>query len=216
MPTTLRKELRMPGICDSPYLRKLEKLLSQDFTLDLPESIPSHIAFKCSLSSPNLSREVHVEIFTNDRCNIKASPDIAADFPTVYSKVQTALKEAVVIVSRENSIRAMRARRILEYLGGLSTQDEVNRMVIVTLCDIILDLLVTEKLSRFTRRRQDLENESVGAKISMLRQNIPVYGEQAMRDIRTLRNKVAHGGATTALDEADFANNATKDIFNMF
>jgi len=174
------------------------------------------MAFKGSLSSPDLSREVHLEIFTNERCEIKASPEIASDFPIACSKVEVALKEAVDIVSRGNSIRVMRAGRILEYLRDLSTPHEVNRMVIVTLCDIVLDLLITEKLAKFTTRRQDLEHESIGAKIGMLKQRIPVYKEQAMRDIRNLRNKVAHGGATTALTEAEFAKNATEDIFDTF
>lgn len=216
MPTTLRKRLTISGICDSTCLKKLKELLSQDFTLDFHESIPSHMAFKGSLSSPDLSRDVHLEIFTNERCEIKASPEIASDFPIACSKVEAALKEAVDIVSRGNSIRAMRAGRILEYLRDLSTPHEVNRMVIVTLCDIVLDLLITEKLAKFTTRRHDLEHESIGAKIGMLKQRIPVYKEQAMRDIRNLRNKVAHGGATTALTEAEFAKNATEDIFDTF
>lgn len=148
MPTTLRKRLTISGICDSTCLKKLKELLSQDFTLDFHESIPNHMAFKGSLSSPDLSREVHLEIFTNERCEIKASPEITSDFPNACSKVEAALKEAVDIVSQGNSIRAMRAGRILAYLRDLSTQHEVNRMVIVTLCDIVLDLLRARAFQR--------------------------------------------------------------------
>jgi hypothetical protein len=92
----------------------------------------------------------------------------------------------------------------------------VQRMVIVTLCDIILDLLVTEKLSRFTHKRQDLDNESIGAKHEMLESKIQVYRPKDIRDIRDLRNKVAHGGDATVADEARFAKKATIDIFKTF
>jgi len=176
------------------------------------------MAFKASLSSPDLARDLHLEVFTNDRCEIKASREVASDFEAFSSEVETALCEAIEIVSRGTSVRAMRAGGILDNMRTLSTQDEVERMIIVTLCDIIIDLLVTEKLSRHTHKRQDLENESVGAKISMLRNQyrVPVYKHETMRDIRTMRNKIAHGGATPPLEEANFALDSTIDIFETF
>ena len=217
MSSPLRRQCKITGVNDSMCVSKLKELLGQGFSLVSQEPPPRNMIFKCELSAPNLAREVHLEIFTNERCEIKASRDIANNFQDVCSKIETALKEAVNIVSRGTSMRAMRAGRILEYLRNLSTQDEVNRMVIVTLCDVVLDLIVTEKLSTFRHRRQDLENESIGAKIGMLKQHIPVYREQAMRDIRDLRNKVVHGGASTAEEEeAIFAQNATVDIFERF
>lgn len=216
MSSLLRRQLTITGISDPTCLNKLKELLSQDFALTSQESLPPHMIFKGGLSAPHLAREVHLEIFTNERCEIKASHEIANDFRDTCSKMEITLKEAVDIVTRGTSLRAMRAGRILEYLRNLSTQDEVHRMVIVTLCDIVLDLLVTEKLSKFTRRRQDLESESTGAKIGMLKRRIPLYREQAIRDIRDLRNKVAHGGASTAEEEAAFAQNSTIDIFEKF
>ena len=216
MPLPLRKQLTMSGIDSPTCLKKLKELLRQMFALNIHQSLPDHITFKGELSSPDWIREVHLEIFTNERCEIKASPELANRFADICAKIETALGESIDIVSQGTSVRAMRAGRILEFVGNLSTHNEVNRMVVVTLCDIVLDLLVTEKLARFTRRRQDLENESIGAKIGMLKRHVPVYREQAMRDIRDLRNKVAHGAATTPLEEANFAKDTTEDIYNTF
>jgi hypothetical protein len=103
-------------------------------------------------------------------------------------------------------------------MESFSVDEEVQRMVIVTLCDVILDLVVTEKLSRYTHKRDSLENESVGAKLDLLETQfgIPLYNSKVVRDIRELRNKVAHGGATTAREEAAFAKEKTMDIFELF
>lgn len=216
MNPSLRKQLNVPGICDPACLKKLETLLSQDFAVHVDKNIPSHMRFKARLKLTGLAREVHVEIFSNENVEIKASPEVQVSFKDTYLKVEKLLKEAVNILSRTDTLRVKRAERIMEYMRNISVEHDVERMVIVTLCDIILDLLVTEKLSRFTHKRPHLENESIGVKLGMLEKRIPVYKPKAIRDIRDLRNKVAHGGASTAKEEAVFAQNTTLDIFELF
>lgn len=208
----------MPGICDPVCLRKVKTLLSQCFTVHVENDVPDHIAFKARLGRTGLPRELHIEIFVNENTGITASPEVQSFFHEICLETENILKEAVDIISRQDTIRVNRAERILEYLRNLSVDKEIERMVIVTLCDIILDLLVTEKLSHFTHRRQDLENESIGVKLEMLesQHKIPVYRPKTIRDIRILRNKIAHGGAPTARAEAVFARDTTIDIFELF
>jgi len=220
MSSTLSKQITVPGICDPDCLKKFKTLLSQQFTVYLYEDVPSHMTCKAKLERIGSPKEVHVEIFTNENTNIKASPEVRTLFGAICSEVESILKEAVSILSRQDTraVRVNRAGRIMEYMRNISVENEVERMVVVTLCDIILDLLVTEKLSHFTHRRQDLEDERVGAKLGMLEKQfkIPVYKPKAIRDIRELRNKVAHGGASTAIEEGTFAKNTTIDIFKLF
>jgi len=215
MSPSLRKALSVPGICDSACLRKLETLLSQNFVLKVEDQIPSHMTFKAVLKRTGLPKDVHIEIFKNENTETKTSPDVATFLQDIWPEIESVLKEAVDIVSKQDTIRIRRAEKILDYVKKLPENKGVQRMVIVILCDIILDLLVTEKLSRFTHKRQDLDNESIGAKLEMLESKIPVYRPKAIRDIRDLRNKVAHGGDATVVEEARFARKTTIDIFNM-
>jgi len=212
----LRREWMIGGIAHPACLGKLQTLLADEFTLDIPKSIPSHMIFKGRLRKATLPRELHIEAFTNERVAVSASREIKENFESICAKIETILKESVDIVSRQNTVRTSRAKKILEYAKSLSLGEEVERMVIITLCDIVLDLLVTEKLSKFTYRREDLENERVGAKIGLLKQKIPVYRSKEISDIRMLRNKVAHGGSPTAQSEVQFALEATVDIFEKF
>jgi len=210
--------MTVPGICDPACLKKFSTLLSQHFTLTLYEDVPIHMTCKAKLERTGLPREVHVEIFTNENINIKASPELQIVFGDLCSELKMISQEAINILSRQDSVRVRRAERIAEYMRNIPVENEVERMIIVTLCDIILDLLVTQKLSDFTNRRQDLENESVGAKLGMLEKQfkIPIYKPKAIRDIRGLRNRVAHGGDAPAIEEASFAKDATIDIFELF
>ena len=218
MSATLTEQISVPGICDSLCLKKLQTLLSQQFAIERQADLPSHMKFKAKLERTGLPKEVHLEIFTNENTSIKASPEVKTFFQDVCSEIKSILKESVNILSREDTVRVKRAERILKYMRNISVQNEVERMVIVTLCDIILDLLVTEKLSHFTTKRQHLEHESVGAKLGMLEKQfkIPIYRPKAVRDIRELRNRVAHGGASPVIEEATFAKEATIDIFELF
>jgi hypothetical protein len=214
----LRKALNVPGICDSACLRKLEVLLSQSFVLKVEDQIPNHMVFKAALKRTGLPKDVHIEIFKNENTETKTSPDVTTFLQDVWPEIERILRESVDIVGKHDAdtIRIRRAEKILDYVRELPENKGVRRMVIVTLCDIILDLLVTEKLSRFTHRRQDLESESIGAKLEMLESKIPVYRSKAIRDIRDLRNRVAHGGDATVVDEARLARKSTIDIFNTF
>jgi len=218
MSPPLRKSLAVPGICDPVCLKKFKTLLSQCFNVHVEDDIPDHMAFKARLRRTGLPRELHIEVFVNENMGIQASPEVQSFFQNICLEIENILKEAVDILSRQDTVRVSRAERIMEYMRDISVDNEIERMVIVTLCDIILDLLVTEKLSHFTHRRQYLENESVGAKLEMLKNEfkISVYKPKAIRDIRNLRNKVAHGGASTAREEAVFAQNTTIDIFEHF
>lgn len=218
MSTPLRAQISIPGICDAACLKKLRFLLSESFTMTEDSNVPTHMIFKAELRRVGLPREVHIEVFVNSNVEIKASPEVKSSFSAICADMERILKEAVNILSRQNTVRVDRARRIKDYMSDFSVEDEVERMVIVTLCDIVLDLMVTEKLSHFTSRREDLEDESVGVKLGKLEKQycMPLYNSRVIRDIRDLRNKVAHGGATTARDEANYAKSKTLDIFELF
>jgi len=217
MSSSLRKPINVPGICNQDCLKKLETLLSQSFAMQVDSSIPQNMKFKARLERTGLAREVHIEVFTNANVEIKSSPEIQTVFSAICDEMERILKEAVDMLRDQDTVRVNRANRILEFMRSIPTEPEVERMVVVTLCDIILDLLVTEKLSHFTRERQHLESESVGAKLAMLENQyrIPIYKPKAIRDIRDLRNKIAHGGASTAKEEAVFARDTTIEIFEL-
>jgi hypothetical protein len=174
--------------------------------------------FKARLERTGLPRRIYVEIFTNSNIEMKASPEVGPSFNAVADEMERILQESRNILSKQStlSVRVNRAARIKEYINGIPVENDVGKMVIVTLCDIILDLLVSEKLSKFTSRREDLENESIMPKIRMLEARIPVYKSKEIQDIRNLRNKVVHGGSAIAEVEAASARDTTIDIYELF
>ena len=218
MGARLGKKINVPGICDPDCLRKFKVLLAQAFITKEETALPTHIKFKAKLQRTGLSKEVHLEVYTNNNVEIKASPEIQASFTSIWPEIEAILRESISVVSRQNVVRVNRAKEILDYIQTIPLNNEVGKMAIVVLCDITLDLLVTEKLSKYTHTRQDLENESIGAKIDLLEQKytVPLYKKKSIRDIRELRNKIAHGGAPTSQDEAIFAREASNDIFSLF
>lgn len=218
MSSTLRMQINVPGICDPVCLKKLKALLSQYFNVEADDNIAEHMSFKARINRTGLPKDIHIEIFVNENVEFKASPEVKDLFQKVCSEIKSILTEAVNLLSRQDTVRVNRARRIMEYMRTVSVENEIERMVVVTLCDIVLDLLVTEKLSHFAHKRQDLDNESVGAKLGMLQNQykIPIYRPKAIRDIRELRNRVAHGGTSPVTDEATFAQDATTEIFELF
>lgn len=211
----LRLRIPTPGICDEICLKKLQYLLDQIYDFNVVPNPSDNIVLKAELRKVDIPREIHFEVFSNSNVSLISSPDNAPFFPQIEAEIRSMLPEAVKRVCTRNSIRVARAGRIKDYVSTLSVDNEIERMVIVALCDIILDLMVTEKLSSFTHRRNELEDESVGAKIGLLetRYHVNLYKPKIIRDIRELRNKIAHGGTSPATQEAISSRDETFDIY---
>jgi hypothetical protein len=220
MSATLSKQVPTPNISNDDFLRKAEVLFASNFSANKESGTPDHIKLKLELKKVGFNKAVHVEVYANDNVEIKASPNIQPPFGIICDEIENILKESINITSKnsEKSFRVDRAQRLLDYVRDLSLTNEVNRLVAATLCDIILDLIVTEKLSTFTRSRDELENESVGAKLSCLegKYKCVLYKPKIIRDTRDLRNKIAHGASPIREDEATNVIASTREIFALF
>ena len=130
MNPALSQQINVPGICDEACLKKFKVLLAQSFTVEEEGAIPSHMSFKARLRRTGLPREVHIEVFTNENTVIKGSAELGSLFKDVFLEVKSIFHEAVNILSRQDTVRVNRARRILEYMQSISVESEVERMVV--------------------------------------------------------------------------------------
>jgi hypothetical protein len=220
MPLAITEQVNIPNISNDNYLQKAEVLLGSNFSINKIPISAGHIKLKVDIKKIGLSKPIHIEIFVNDNVIIKASPEIQAQFTALLEQIKSILSESINITSTRlnQSFRIIRAQMLLNYLNNLPLTDEVNRMLIVILCDIILDMVITEKLSSLTNDRAELESDSISTKLKSLegRCKCTLYKSKNINDIRNLRNKIAHGAAPITEEEARNVLTCTKDVFAFF
>ena len=95
----LRKEWMIGRIADPTCLDKLKRLLADEFILDIPRSIPTHMIFKSKLRRATLTREIHIEVFTSERVVVSASREIAENFEFVCAKLKQYLKNLSTLLA---------------------------------------------------------------------------------------------------------------------
>lgn len=219
MSGSLNKALNIPQICDGMCLKKFERLLKQRFAVTIDPNPSNAIMLKMRLNRSDLSKAVHIDVFSTGIVLIKSSPANQLVFNNVFTEIENISNEATHIISRDTTpVRVNRAQKILNYVHNLSIIDEVDRMVIVTFCDVVLDLIVSEKLSTVGGSRAEQEGDNVGAKIDLLenKYHAILYNPKPIRDIRNLRNNIVHGADPIIEQEATYAIESTEEIFAYF
>jgi len=210
---------RVAGISNAPYLDKFRGLLASYFDAKIvTEREPSRsVLYAKMMNTIHRKYDVTINVYTTDRITVQASPLLMEEeFTHVSDEVMRLARESVSIISELSVPTVQRANKVLNYATDLDVQDEINRMVAVFLCDIVLDLLLTEKLRSIgIMDRRLLESESVPNKIRALEDNkIPVYRKDEALRLRIMRNNIAHGGELVTSEEAEWAQKLTQNLFN--
>ena len=210
---------RVAGISNVPYLDKFRGLLVSYFDAKIvAQRGPSRsVLYVKMMNTIYRKYDVTINVYSTDRITVQASPLLMEEeFTHVSDEVMRLARESVSIISELSVPTVQRANKVLNYATELDVQDEINRMVAVFLCDIVLDLLLTEKLRSIgIMDRRLLESESIPNKIRALEdRRIPVYRKDEALRLRIMRNKIAHGGELVTSEEAEWAQELTKDLFN--
>jgi hypothetical protein len=105
----------------------------------------------------------------------------------------------------------IRARTILSYVNTLDIEEDVERMVLVSLCDIILDLVLCHKIEMLGLL-SGIKDAYLPSKISSIKKKEAVYRDDQIERAHRLRNQIAHGGALITKEEAQWILDLTKDV----
>lgn len=219
--TPRSKTEKITGISKPESLNKLEKLLRQRFSVDVGAPTQQYMVFRARLG--HKGTEITLNIFTSDKILFQASPKVAEPAFEFISKTAAELaRESVSHTTTKKTPRTIRAEQLMEHAAGLVSGYEVDLMVMVLLCDIVNDLVVTERLSEFVKDRELLESDSIPVKLHVLADKLAgvkdasldaVLRGEDIAKLRQTRNKVAHGGQPVMPAEAQWALDLAREVF---
>ncbi len=168
--------------------------------------------------------EFTASIYTSDRVVIQASAKVSQrTVDRVAEALALLADESVIHASERESPHIIRSRQLKEYMATLG-EGEIDNLVAVLLADLIIELVVTERLSDYVKDRRLLESESLPPKLKALsdklssqkgQQPVYVYKYREILDLRGLRNKVAHGVQPMTAEEVKWAREIALDVFEL-
>lgn len=212
-PPNIKKE-RVEGIAESDALRRFERQLKDKYKvmgLPLTQQYQVYRVRLCLKCAPEIP--VSLQIFTSGTILIQGSPKIPKnEFESETDTIAEMAKQSVEIPSTsKTSPFKLRARVLLEYVSELDPNNEVERLVIVILGDIIVDLLLCEKLTQLKLKRDTLE-QYIPIKLKIINSKKSVYRKKDIENLHILRNRIAHGLGLITKEEADWAKELTEDL----
>jgi len=202
------------GISDPDALRRFEVKLQQRYKIKkLGLSTESHVlrarfCLDCETDTP-----VTMQIWSSDNILIQGSPKIPPrGFNTEVSEVFVLAESSIEATpDPETTPYMLRARTLLAYIKRLDVGDEIDRMVVVTLGDIVLDLLLCHKMDTYKMKREEFEI-SIPRKISELNKTEEVYRDDDIEKAHRLRNRIAHRASLITEEEAIWVKEIIEDV----
>lgn len=210
------KTVRIPGIISK--IEYFDHFLSKELYSTKIKGIGS--SYVISHHKINTGQhDITVEVYTSETIVIKGSPRIPLDeFEKIASKVIEIANRSKLSVADDRPITLTRAIGIMSYALKLDLSDEYQRMVAVILSDLVNEIILTEIMRNQGIKGSPLE-AGVPTKIRYLKEkNISIYLEEEIKNIRDLRNGVAHRGEfpdeTQAKQAIDVAHKVLKWILS--
>jgi len=204
------KTVRIPGIISK--IEYFDHFLSKELDSTKIEDVgTSYVITHHKINTGQ--HDITVEVYTSEKIVIKGSPRIPPDeFERIASKVIEIANRSKLSVADDRPITLTRAIGIMDYALKLDLSDEYQRMVAVILADLVNEIILTEIMRNQGIKGTPLE-EGVPKKIKYLKENgIPIYLEKEIKNIRDLRNGVAHRGEFPDETQAKQAINVAQKV----
>lgn len=214
----IRRET-ITGISDDAHLAKFQKLLNQKYSVKVEPPTQEHMVLRTKIRLDSAAKTpISLSIFSTDTLLFQASQKIPEKVfeREIESVLSLGRQSVAILVKQITSPTTLRAKQLLKYVQGLNSGHEVERMVIVFLCDIVVDLLLIEKLRSFNITDRQLLESYIPIKLKALRRKITIPRNGDLESLHTMRNGIAHGAALISKGEADWARDLVSDLFQEF
>jgi len=194
MARALQKSITISHISELENFERLLDLLGEKYKCKQIEDEGESVVGHCRISLQK-NQEINIVVYTTDRVLIRASPRTASElFDKEALSVEIIAKQATTLVSITRPLTAQRAKTILDYTLTLNPDEEIQRMVIIILCDTANEIILREKLKALGFQGAPLD-EGIPDKIKRIEdKGHVVYRAEEVKNIRELRNGIVHRG----------------------
>jgi hypothetical protein len=206
----LQKKMRIPLISEN--FARLLHFLEEKYKCKRIEDKGEYVVGHCRIGLQE-DQEIDVVAFTSDTLLIRASPKTPSElFHTVCSAVEKLAGQATTSVSAARPLTTQRAKTILDYASKLDLHNEIQRMVIVILCDTVNEIILREQMKALEIQGPPLD-EGIPEKIERIEgKGQVVYRSAQVKNIRELRNGIVHQGNIPDKSQAEKCLEVTSDF----
>jgi hypothetical protein len=209
-----RESAVVEGISDEDALIRFHKALEQEYRVNKQELTQPSMVTRISFSL-NCCKDfpVTLMIWATDTILVQGSPNIPKtgfeeEVGTIIELAKSSIESTP---SSTDSMDLIRARTILAYIDTLNIEVDVERMVLVSLCDIVLDLILCHQIE-VLGLPSGVKDAYLPSKIASIEKKESVYREDQILRAHRLRNQIAHGGSLITQDEAKWVLELTIDV----
>jgi hypothetical protein len=144
-----------------------------------------------------------VIVFSTDKIFVSASPNFGqSNFDSLAKEVEEVAGRCAKPLGKAKPLEKLRAEELLGYALGLDLEQDKERMVAVIIADTADEIVLTAKMKSLKIAGEALK-AGIPDKIKYIRDKKEgVYMESEIKQIRDLRNGIAHSGNIPTHKEA--------------
>jgi hypothetical protein len=209
---------KIVGINHIDALIRFESKLKQRYVLQDLDKTHDSIVFRkrfCLICEPEIP--VQLQIYSTENMMITGSPKIPeSEFKKEVQEIFVMAKESIKTESSSDTPLSLRANLLFDYLIKIDIREEVSQVVIVTIGDLIIDILLSDKINELDikgREKRELMEQYLPIKIKALKgKGVAVYRDSDINRLHNLRNRIVHSSTLISEKEAEWAIDLLKDL----
>jgi len=211
-PRRLEKRVTVQGASNPENVEKFTYFLSKAYSCKPVEDRGPYVSTHKRLHLPE-GFDIDVIVYTNDTVFISSSPITpVAIFNGVVLKVSEIAEYSVKTIEAIRPLTLERVKDLMDFTSTLDTSDEHQRMVAVILSDTSNEIVLREQMKSLGIKGDPLE-AGIPDKIRKIKEKGEgVYKEDEIKNVRELRNEIAHYGSIPTRDQAAKALEIAKDV----
>jgi len=161
---------------------------------------------------------VSILVYRTDKVYFAGSPKAPSEeVQSVADRVLEICRFCTYRISDRSFSSITRAEGILAYVRRIEATSDVTKMIAVILADTMIEMIVTEMMKDKGIRDSQLLKSGMPDKLQSLRDTgLPVYQEEGIRQLRSVRNRAVHDGSIPSEGEAANAVRLAEDIFTHY
>jgi hypothetical protein len=199
----LRKKLVVEGLTKREAAEKFQALISYKYGVKPSKDKGDYTVFHWKVG---IEGDVKADmiLFNNGTLTVSATPNLGtAKFDVFCQEIEKLATSGATSMAEEKPLPITRASGLIEYAKGLSLAAEKERMVAVIICDTSNEIVLTTKM-RLLKFDGEALKAGVPKKIEYIEgKGEAVYLKERIKEIRELRNDVAHSGSIPSQKEAE-------------
>lgn len=206
------RKAEVDGIASKDAIKRYRSLLENEFKAEDIRDKGEYVLLHKRIKLPE-KKSTDIIVYSTGTIYVSGSANIEeSKFAPIATRIIQLAQQATAPLEKTRPISSKRARCILDFAKKLNLEDEYERMVAFILSDTCNEIILREQMEALKIKGAPLD-EGIPDKIKRIKEKgYSVIAEDAIRNLRKIRNRIVHYGDIPHKGQAEEALKTAEQV----